>query len=188
MATIQNIYRQVEMINPRVSTVSSLGEFVDANNQQLADYMIKEIMGYLPKDSLAWKILTGTSGRYTEKQMWVIAYELQKNADYVAKLDETLAEIEEREAWKRAARRAKRQAKAARQTEIAKAPRFVTNNEPIAPKAQDTNVTFKVGDTVDHTKFGEGTVIAGDEKTITVRFATVGEKQLLLEFAPITKK
>lgn len=189
MATLKNIFTQVSMMNPSVSVISSIGSFIDPNNQQTADFVTKEIMGYLPHESLAWKIITSQRGRFTEKQLWVIAYELQKNAEYCADLDKTLAEIEAHENWKRDQRRAKRQAKAARKAEIAKAPRFVNaDNEPVAPKAQDTNATFKVGDTVEHTKFGEGTVIAGDEKTITVEFATVGRKQLLLRFAPITKK
>lgn len=185
MATLKNIFTQVSMMNPQVSVISSLGFFIDPNNQQTADFVTKEIMGYLPHESLAWKIITSTTGRFSEKQLWVIAYELQKNAEYCAELDKTLEEIEMHEAWRKAKNRERRHRRAERKAAAAAAPKFVKTQEEAQ---KSTNATYQVGDVVEHTKFGEGTVIAGDERTITVDFATVGRKQLLLQYAPISKK
>lgn len=33
-------------------------------------------------ETLAWKILTGNKGRYSDKQLWVIAFELVKTPDF----------------------------------------------------------------------------------------------------------
>jgi DNA helicase-2/ATP-dependent DNA helicase PcrA len=50
---------------------------------------------------------------------------------------------------------------------------------------------LRVGDDVGHEKFGEGVIIAmagdGDKTEATVRFRDVGEKTLLLAWAPLTK-
>lgn len=108
MATLKEIFTQVSMMNPSVSTISSIGSFVDANSQQLADYVTKKIMGYLPMSSLAYKIALESMGHYSTKQMWVITYELQKNNEYCAILDKDLAEIAAREARRKANMRAKR--------------------------------------------------------------------------------
>ena len=50
---------------------------------------------------------------------------------------------------------------------------------------------LKVGDDVSHATFGEGVIIdvegEGDKAEATIRFAGVGEKRLLLSWAPLTK-
>ncbi len=53
--------------------------------------------------------------------------------------------------------------------------------------ASDTN--FKVGDQVNHNKWGLGTVMAVDSKTITISFANpeIGVKRLMIKVAPISK-
>jgi DNA helicase-2/ATP-dependent DNA helicase PcrA len=52
-------------------------------------------------------------------------------------------------------------------------------------------IGLRVGDDVGHEKFGEGVIIAmagdGDKTEATVRFRDVGEKTLLLAWAPLTK-
>lgn len=57
------------------------------------------------------------------------------------------------------------------------------------PGAHDLGL--KVGDDVRHAKFGEGVIIdlagAGDKTEARVRFPGVGEKQLLLSWAPLEK-
>lgn len=98
MATLKEIFQDVSMMNPTVNYMSSNGEYVDSNAQQLADYVIREIVGYLPEDSLAMTIIRSTRGRFTEKQLWVVAYEL---------LDKTNAEIAAKENAKREASRQK---------------------------------------------------------------------------------
>ena len=41
MATLKEIFQQVSMMNPTVNYMSSIGEYVDSNAQQLADYVIE---------------------------------------------------------------------------------------------------------------------------------------------------
>jgi len=47
------------------------------------------------------------------------------------------------------------------------------------------------GDTVEHERWGEGVVVStsghGDDAEATIRFGEVGEKRVLLSYAPITK-
>jgi DNA helicase II / ATP-dependent DNA helicase PcrA len=47
------------------------------------------------------------------------------------------------------------------------------------------------GDTVQHERWGEGVVVTtngyGDDAEATIRFGEVGEKRVLLSYAPITK-
>ena len=47
------------------------------------------------------------------------------------------------------------------------------------------------GDTVKHERWGEGVVVTtsgyGDDAEATIRFREVGEKRVLLSYAPITK-
>ena len=50
---------------------------------------------------------------------------------------------------------------------------------------------LKIGDDVRHAKWGEGVIIdiggSGDKAEARVRFPEVGEKQLLLSWAPLEK-
>jgi DNA helicase II / ATP-dependent DNA helicase PcrA len=59
------------------------------------------------------------------------------------------------------------------------------------PVRSGAEVDFRVGDDVVHATFGEGVVIdmdgTGDRAEATIRFAGVGEKRLLLSWAPLTK-
>ena len=48
-------------------------------------------------------------------------------------------------------------------------------------------VDFEVGDQVTHGKFGFGTVVDVDAKTVTVMFETAGQKKLAKGIAPIKK-
>lgn len=101
--TVKDIYNQVSYINPSVSTVSSIGSFVEEMNRQVANSFRSKLMAYLPTSSLAHKIISeNLKDFFSEKQMWVIAYELQKNAEYVAKLQAEL-EADKREAEAKAA-------------------------------------------------------------------------------------
>lgn len=106
--TIKDIYNQVTYINPSVSTISSIGSFVEEINRQVANSFRGKLMAYLPTSSLAYKIISeNLKDFFTDKQMWVIAYELQKNAEYVAKLQEELEVRERKAAAKAAASKAK---------------------------------------------------------------------------------
>ena len=59
-----------------------------------------------------------------------------------------------------------------------------------APSGAD-RLGLRVGDDVRHAQWGEGVILniegAGDDAQASVRFATVGEKQLLLSWAPLEK-
>lgn len=98
--TTKNIFNHIQGLNPKQSTVSSIGSFVSASSQMVADNLHKEIIGYIPSDSLAYKILSSTQEFFTEKQLWVISFELAKNSEFCSKLEEEV-KIREAEANQR---------------------------------------------------------------------------------------
>ena len=53
--------------------------------------------------------------------------------------------------------------------------------------AGSAGADFSVGDQVTHGKFGFGTVVDVDAKTVTVMFETAGQKKLAKGIAPIKK-
>ena len=61
---------------------------------------------------------------------------------------------------------------------------------PVPPSGAES-LGLKVGDDVRHNKFGEGVIIdmsgSGDKTEALVRFRDVGEKRLLLSWAPLEK-
>ena len=83
----QTIFNEIQSLNSTTSTISSVGTFVGSQNQQVADMQVRETMQYLPENSLAYKIIIDNRKSFTEKQLWVIAFELLKNEEYCAKLD-----------------------------------------------------------------------------------------------------
>ena len=111
--TVKKIYNYISDLNPDVSTMSSMGNFVDPINKQIADSRYREILDYLPQTSLAYKIATKPNPNprnvnkergigkvkeyYTSKQLWVIAFELDKNKDFVALVEEFYNKIESKE-------------------------------------------------------------------------------------------
>lgn len=102
-------------LNPRTSTVSSMGTFVTSQAQQVADYVANEVRGYISQDSLAYKIMDESYKRtgsqiYTEKQIEVIAKELMKNDEFRQKVAKHYDEIELREKMKSDISRSKKQA------------------------------------------------------------------------------
>ena len=70
----------------------------------------KEIMPYISKQSQAYKIITSTTNGYSERQLWAIAYELQKNKKYTNKLGQEIAVRKAKEAAKKQASKDKLQA------------------------------------------------------------------------------
>ncbi len=77
-ATVKQIFNSIQDLNPNSSTVSSLGTFVTEQATQMAEMAQKEVLSNVSESSLAYKILM-KSETFTEKQLWVIAYELLKN-------------------------------------------------------------------------------------------------------------
>ena len=107
---VKDIFNDIRLLNPSQSTISSLGTFVSSQNQQIADSERQRVMKYLPKDSLAYKIAFDTD-KFTDKQLWVIAYELNKNKNFKEDLAGRLEEYRRQEEFERARKRAKREAK-----------------------------------------------------------------------------
>lgn len=83
MITAKNIFDEIQGLNPNTNSYG----FVDNYYQQCADFIFSEVIRYIPADTLADKIMTSSKGVFSEKQLWVIAFELLKNADYVATLE-----------------------------------------------------------------------------------------------------
>lgn len=94
--TVKQIFDYISGMNPTVSTISSMGSFVSNQNQQVADGIKNEVMASLNEGSVAYKI-AATSERFSEKQLWVIAYELIKNEDFSQKVGEFYARINRKE-------------------------------------------------------------------------------------------
>ena len=93
--TIKDIYNDVCYINPSVSTISSIGDYIEESSRQVAQSVRDRITKSLPQGTLAHKIITeNLKDFFSDKQLWVIAYELQKNEAYVTNLSN---EIERRE-------------------------------------------------------------------------------------------
>jgi len=99
-ATVKQIFSEIQTLKPIVSTVSSLGSFVTEFNQSVSDMVARNLMVFIPENTLAYKIIS-TSTRFTDKQLWVIAFELEKNEDYATELGEKLAIENDREEAKR---------------------------------------------------------------------------------------
>ena len=74
MANIRAIYEHVAMLNPKGG---SRGKNT-ASDKIVADVIYKEVISKVSKSSLAYKILT-SSKFYTEKQLWAITYEIERN-------------------------------------------------------------------------------------------------------------
>ena len=74
MANIRAIYEHVAMLNTKGG---SRGKNT-ASDKIIADVVYKEIISKVSKSSLAYKILT-SSNFYTEKQLWAITYEIERN-------------------------------------------------------------------------------------------------------------
>lgn len=170
----KQIFNHVSGINPATSTVSSMGTFVTNQQQQLADERISEIMNAIPEGTLAHKILMGTQTRFSEKQIWVITFELLKNE---AKCNEIVAYYAEIDAAERRRREFKRAAKAAKKSGETK---LISNIGARENKTAniDPCADLNVGDTVSHKSFGEGQIIEMDEKLVVIDFSGVQKKLL----------
>lgn len=105
--TPKDVFNYICWLNPKTHTSSSMGNYSSSMDNQIADMYFKEVADYLPQDSLARKILFG-SKTYTEKQLWVITYELMKNKDFVTKMEERNAERAEEAEREKSQREGKR--------------------------------------------------------------------------------
>lgn len=104
--TVKQIFNYISGMNPTVNTISSLGSYVSNLDRTVADGIVAEVIDALNENTLAYKIAT-TADRYTEKQLWVIAYELEKNDTFVQKVNDFYARINRKAEAKAAASRQK---------------------------------------------------------------------------------
>lgn len=79
-----------------------------------------------------------------------------------------------------------------RQRAIASKPRFISTPPPRATGKKSSNtISLNIGDRVAHDTFGLGTVVKisgeGDRAEATINFGQLGEKRLLLRYAPVEK-
>ncbi|MBR4552903.1 MAG: hypothetical protein IKO20_04185 [Bacteroidaceae bacterium] len=165
MKTVSNIFNAIQGLN--TVTTDIYGDFtVQAGAQEKAEDIRSEIRDYISADSLAAKILA-TATRFSEKQLRVIAYELDRNG-YGKKLEEVTAAAAAREAYHKAAKSrrnaAKKQAKQA-----------------IEERAQ-ANAAYTAGTEVEHAAFGKGVVKSNDGNTIVVAFENGEEKAFAAKF------
>ena len=87
------IFNRIKHLNPELSTISSLGDFISESDRLVQEATKKEVVANISENSLAYKIVTSSS-KFTDKQLWVIAYELLKNEDYVAQVAKEEARAE----------------------------------------------------------------------------------------------
>lgn len=87
--TVSDIYNDLRDLNPSQSQISSMGSFVSSSQRQIADEKRNEIANSLDKNSLAYKIIQQAGDKFSDKQIGVIAYELNKNNEYKNKLGES---------------------------------------------------------------------------------------------------
>lgn len=172
--TTSQVFNYIQGLNPQTSIISSIGTFVDSNNQQLADTLRNEVMSALPSDSLAYSIAS-TANQFSTKQLWVIAFELVKNEIFVSKVAAFYTELNHEVEADRQRKAAKRQDKKVKQKELA---------TTIAANVEQYN-QVEGGIRVKHASFGEGVIISQDDKIVKVMFQTVGEKQLLKAYAKL---
>ncbi len=171
--TAKDIFNSLSSLAPQVQATSSVGTYVSNISLQVAESELNRIKPYLPEDSLAFEILTKAFGHYSEKQLWVIAYQLLKSESYVKDLESFKATVKAGEDRKKATRKARSESKkkAAKTIEA----------------TQESNEALKVGDEVDLASQGWGKVTAVDSKTITVLFYNGTEKKLIKQFSKLIK-
>jgi hypothetical protein len=103
----KQIFNHIQMINPTTSVISSLGSYVSDSARIVADSVMAKVIDAISKDSLAFKIITSQNGNFSEKQLWVIAYECLKNQDFCNAIIEEDAKIEAKQNQKREAEKNK---------------------------------------------------------------------------------
>ena len=100
-STVKQIFDYISAMNPSESIISSLGSYVSNMDRTVADMITEEVIEALQgrEDTLAYKIAT-TADKYSDKQLWVIAYELVKNEEFANRVVNFYAEISRKQAAK----------------------------------------------------------------------------------------
>lgn len=186
MITVKDIFNYVRIINPAQHSSSSFGSYSTAMDNQIADGAIKEISDYLPEGTLARQILMETRGRYTDKQLWVISYELLKSESFVAFMEARKAEREEEEAYekaKRAIKARKRKEKKERAEKVAEEIESYMSAEEIAELGAGEVVAVRLTNGTFEATVKE---VQGD-KIILVINGSEQEKMFLVAYVKIMK-
>lgn len=113
--SVKDIFQDISLLNPTRNEMSSVGVYVTESARQVSDKTKREILDKLPESSLAYKILKQNYDSFkdydlTDKQKWVIAYELQKNNSYTQTLGDQIARRNSTEKRKSDASKAKKAA------------------------------------------------------------------------------
>lgn len=177
LPNLKQVFSDIQVLNPSTSTVSSLGKFVSSLNQQISDNKRNEIKDYLPKDSTAYKIISSNTDNFSDKQLWVISYELMNNQDYLKDLNQRIEETKQKEQYQKSKKSAKRKQKSEKKKK---------EEEENQKNAKEYD-KISSDDKVKHPVFGEGKVLFKTDDKITVFFKTVGEKTLLIKFTKLEK-
>jgi hypothetical protein len=96
----QIIFSEISELNTTLSHSSSLGSYVSESSRMVSEYIYKKIIKSIPENSLAFQILTNNDN-YSEKQLWIITFELLKNENYCNEIMEEFYERNSREFTKK---------------------------------------------------------------------------------------
>ena len=174
----KRIFNYVSGINARVSTVSSIGNYISNSDQAIADNRYNEIWNAIEnKESLAFNVLSSNVNNYSDKQLWVITYELAKNSNFVAKLEKEEAELEAESESKRKLKAMKKTKKRAEMLAIA---------TKVTISTIDNN-RLNVNDEVISNYFGKGIITEINENALIIGFEEVGVKTMSKKYAKLTK-
>lgn len=117
-ATVKQVFEAIQTLNASSNQISSIGSYVSASDRMISESKHSEIRPFLPENSLAYKILESNSFRYSDKQLWVIAYELVKNDEYTTQLCEKITARNSEEEFNKAYQKAKLTANKAGSQEV----------------------------------------------------------------------
>ena len=178
---VKKIFVYLNGLNPKQTIISSLGRHISDQDWELAYSLRDNIAKYLPENTLAAKIMSERKmdGFFTDKQIWVIAYELMKNEDFLNELAEWMRpilvkEMKAKENEKENRKKRNAAIKAWKEKKAAQAAK--ANSEKAQEEPEKELNGIKKGDMVKHKKFGTGMVMEVQEGAFKVNFPMFGPK------------
>lgn len=121
MNTVTNIFNYIQGLNATSQTMSSIGTYVTEQAKQVADMNRREVVDALVNDgktnTLAFTIAS-TATHFSEKQLWVIANELNTIESFCNLVNEFNAKIQAKIAAKNNASKSKLEANKAASSDI----------------------------------------------------------------------
>jgi len=67
--------------------------YKNSTNQSIADDKLNEVVGSLLDSTLAYKIATSGASTFTDKQLWIVSFELLKNEQFTNKVGQFYVQI-----------------------------------------------------------------------------------------------